>query len=181
MAPCLWRGRLLVAGLAIILSAASTRAGLVQDAPSRVGGSAAPGRLSGHLADSARRQPVDDALASGVALLPASVPLSRDDLSGPVFLRSHRESVMTDWAPPEGALVARVPSPDSRTSAARSIEVADGVRPAELNVGPASGPTRIVVPEPSVLLLMLLGLPVVLRGRGRFQRTRTRCAGADLT
>lgn len=171
MARPWWWGRCVVAGLAAVCCAAPAWGGIVHAPAGRNPGLLSlegldGGFLSEHEGAARVRQPLTDLGESDVsAPLPIWVTYGNPQADGS---RLFPVDLMPDHAdltqPPAGA-PARILTTDDRTGIDRVFEPSISISTAELNPDDHANLTRVIVPEPSVLLLMLLGLPVVLRAR----------------
>ncbi len=173
MARPWWWGRCVVAGLAAVCWAAPAWGGVVQAPAGTNPGTLSveglnDGFLSEHKGAARINQPPMDIGESDISALLSP----RLAYGGPAADRWRLFPVglvveHADLVQPPAGGPARILSTDDRTGVDRVFEPSISIGTAEFNPDDHANLTRVVVPEPSVLLLMLLGLPAVLRARRR--------------
>ena len=173
MARPWWWGRCVVAGLAAACWAAPAWGGIVQALPGTNAGMLSlegldDDCLSEHEGAAKVSQPPTDLGESDIsALLPIWAMYGDFPADGSRLFPVGLVVEDADLAQPPAGAPARILTNDDRTGVDRVFEPFISIGTAELNPNDHANLTRVTVPEPSVLLLMLLGLPAVLRARRR--------------
>ena len=167
------RGRIAAGTLLIVVSGTPTLAGLVESAssPTPAAFSLTDLRFVASLSVESRSE-------AGRIVDPANLHLSGPlSVWAPSELEAPLDAGVASVGFDPGLLAyAGTGSPvvitarDDRGGVDRVQDPQDRVGSAELDVG--TGPSQVVVPEPSVLVLMLLGLPALVRARRKYSTNR---------